>query len=128
MAFFIATGRLRRRTFFLRVVGLYAAGLLIYAIPGGLYAAEIPAFVKLAAFAGLVAVWYLVLANASALARPQPAGLVGLGCAAATAKLCARGRLAVCAGYRRAKPLRPRPQAAFAAANTFAKYIVTARS
>jgi uncharacterized membrane protein YhaH (DUF805 family) len=61
MAFFTAKGRLRRRVYFLRVLGLYAVGIIIYALPGSLYVNEIPVYVELAAFAGMVAVWYLVL-------------------------------------------------------------------
>jgi uncharacterized membrane protein YhaH (DUF805 family) len=61
MAFFTTRGRLRRRAYFLRVIGLYAAGIIIYALPGWLYADEIPALVELAAFTGLVMVWYLVV-------------------------------------------------------------------
>ena len=61
MAFFTANGRLRRRAYFLRVIGLYAAGLFIYALPGGLYAADVPMYVELAALAGLAVVWYLVV-------------------------------------------------------------------
>ena len=61
MAFFTASGRLRRRSYLLRISGLYALGVLVYALPGWLYVAEIPAYVKLAAVAGLVMIWYLVL-------------------------------------------------------------------
>jgi uncharacterized membrane protein YhaH (DUF805 family) len=61
MAFFTTNGRLRRRAYFLRIIGLYAASILIYALPGWLYVDEIPASVKLLAFAGLVMVWYLVV-------------------------------------------------------------------
>ncbi|WP_422653717.1 DUF805 domain-containing protein [Hymenobacter sp.] len=61
MAFFTAKGRLRRRTYLLRVIGLYALGVLVYAAPGGLYAAEIPASVELAAFAVMILVWYLLV-------------------------------------------------------------------
>lgn len=61
MAFFTAKGRLRRRAFFLRSYGLYLVGILVYALPGWLYATEIPAYVELAALAGLIAVWYLVV-------------------------------------------------------------------
>jgi uncharacterized membrane protein YhaH (DUF805 family) len=64
MAFFIATGRLRRRTYLLRVLGLYAAGVVIYAIPGLLYPAEIPAWVELVAYLGIIAVCYLVVVQA----------------------------------------------------------------
>jgi uncharacterized membrane protein YhaH (DUF805 family) len=61
MAFFTANGRLCRRSYFLQISGLYALGILVYALPGWLYVVEIPVYVKLAAVAGLVTVWYLVL-------------------------------------------------------------------
>lgn len=61
MAFFTATGRLRRRTYFLRVLGLYAAGIVIYAIPGLLYAIEVPSSIALLALGGFLVVFYLVL-------------------------------------------------------------------
>lgn len=61
MAFFTTSGRLRRRDYFLRVSGLYALGTAVYAIPGLLYQAEIPPLVELAAFMGLVGVFYLLV-------------------------------------------------------------------
>ena len=64
MAFFTAAGRLRRRDYFLRIPALYALGLGIYAIPGLLYAAEIPALVSLTAFVALLAVGYLTVIQA----------------------------------------------------------------
>ena len=61
MAFFTAQGRLRRRDYFLRILGLYALGFLVYAIPGLLYAAEVPSGIALAAVVGMVAVMYLTM-------------------------------------------------------------------
>lgn len=61
MAFFTAKGRLRRRSYLFRLMGLYLTGILIYALPGWLYAETIPATVQLAAIGGLAAVWYLVV-------------------------------------------------------------------
>ena len=61
MAFFTAAGRLRRRTYFLRVLGLYIAGGIIYAIPGLLYPAEIPTWIALTALLGIVGAFYLVV-------------------------------------------------------------------
>jgi uncharacterized membrane protein YhaH (DUF805 family) len=61
MAFFTMAGRLRRRDYFLRVLGLYALGIIVYAIPGVLYKAEIPAALKVAAFLGLTGIFYLVV-------------------------------------------------------------------
>jgi uncharacterized membrane protein YhaH (DUF805 family) len=61
MAFFTANGRLRRRDYFLRVLGLYALAFAIYAVPGLLYQAEVPSGVALAALAGIVAVLYLTM-------------------------------------------------------------------
>ncbi|MFC6222486.1 DUF805 domain-containing protein [Hymenobacter artigasi] len=64
MAFFTAAGRLRRRAYFLRVLGLYAAGIVIYAIPGLLYPAEIPSWMQLVALAVIVGLFYLVIVQA----------------------------------------------------------------
>ncbi|MDO7845386.1 DUF805 domain-containing protein [Hymenobacter sp. M29] len=64
MAFFTAAGRLRRRDYFLRVVALYALGIGVYAIPGLLYAAEVPGMVGLAVFVALLAVVYLCIIQA----------------------------------------------------------------
>ena len=64
MAFFTAAGRLRRRDYFLRIPALYALGLGIYAIPGLLYAAEIPALVSLTASMALLVVGYLTVIQA----------------------------------------------------------------
>ena len=64
MAFFTAVGRLRRRDYFLRIPVLYALGLGIYAIPGLLYAAEIPALVGSIAVAALLVVGYLTVIQA----------------------------------------------------------------
>ena len=64
MAFFTAAGRLRRRDYFLRIPALYALGIGTYAMPGLFYAAEIPAFVSLAAFVGLLVVAYLTVVQA----------------------------------------------------------------
>ena len=61
MAFFTPTGRLRRRAYFLRILGLHALAVVIYAIPGALYAAEIPFLYKIAALLGLTGVFYLVI-------------------------------------------------------------------
>ena len=64
MAFFTVAGRLRRRDYFLRIPALYVVGFGIYAIPGLLYATEIPAVVSLAAFVALLAVVYLTVIQA----------------------------------------------------------------
>ncbi|WP_201985854.1 DUF805 domain-containing protein [Hymenobacter rubidus] len=61
MAFFTATGRLRRRDYFLRVLGLYALGAGIYAVPGLLYTAEIPVALALGALVGFLLIGYLVV-------------------------------------------------------------------
>ncbi|MBJ6108930.1 DUF805 domain-containing protein [Hymenobacter sp. BT523] len=61
MAFFTANGRLRRRAYLLRVLGLYTLAILFYAAPGLLYAAEVPPGLALAALAGIVAVLYLTM-------------------------------------------------------------------
>ncbi|MBD2767035.1 DUF805 domain-containing protein [Hymenobacter sp. BT664] len=61
MAFFTANGRLRRRSYFLRVLGLYALGIIIYATPGLLYATEVPPTVAVAASVGFIVVMYLVM-------------------------------------------------------------------
>ena len=61
MAFFTAAGRLRRRGYFLRVLALYAVGVVVYGLPSLLYPDVIPASVRLAAVVGLVGVFYLVI-------------------------------------------------------------------
>ena len=61
MAFFTSAGRLRRRDYSLRVLGLYGLGIIVYAIPGLLYEAEVPSSVSLAAVLGLLGVFYLLM-------------------------------------------------------------------
>lgn len=61
MGFFTARGRLRRRGYFLHIVGLYALALAIYAVPGLLYPAEVPAHAVLLAALGFGGVGYLML-------------------------------------------------------------------
>ena len=61
MAFFTTKGRLRRRIYFFRMLGLYALGVVVYATPGLLYAAEVPTGAALAALVGLVVVMYLAI-------------------------------------------------------------------
>jgi len=61
MAFFTTAGRLRRRGYFLRVLALYAVGIAIYGLPSWLYSDIIPSSIRLAAIAGLVGVFYLVV-------------------------------------------------------------------
>lgn len=61
MVFFTASGRLRRRGYFLRVPALYALGMGIYAIPGALYATEVPTLVKALACVGLLGIAYLTV-------------------------------------------------------------------
>ena len=61
MAFFATAGRLRRRAYFWRVLGLYAMGACVYAVPGLLYQAEVPSLVQLLAMVGFSAVGYLVV-------------------------------------------------------------------
>ena len=61
MVFFTAAGRLRRRAYFLRVLGLYIAGIVIYAIPSLLYPAEIPSWMQLATLLVIVGLFYLVI-------------------------------------------------------------------
>ncbi len=64
MAFFTSGGRLRRRTYWLRVSGLYAVGTVIYALPALLHGPDIPSQTKLFAFGGLVIIGYLVVVQA----------------------------------------------------------------
>ncbi|MET4076649.1 DUF805 domain-containing protein [Hymenobacter sp. UYCo722] len=64
MAFFTGAGRLRRRGYFCRVLGLYALALVVYALPGWLYAMEVPVPVALLALAGFVVIFYLVVVQA----------------------------------------------------------------
>jgi uncharacterized membrane protein YhaH (DUF805 family) len=64
MAFFTAAGRLRRRGYFCRIIGLYALALVVYALPGLLYAVEVPLAVALLALAGFVVIFYLVVVQA----------------------------------------------------------------
>ncbi|MBF9222533.1 DUF805 domain-containing protein [Hymenobacter ruricola] len=61
MAFFTANGRLRRRDYFFRVLGLNALVFGIYAVPGLLYKADVPPGVALASLAGIAAVLYLTV-------------------------------------------------------------------
>ncbi|HEX8655955.1 MAG TPA: DUF805 domain-containing protein, partial [Hymenobacter sp.] len=61
MAFFTAKGRLRRWGYFLRIIGVYALAIIVYATPGWLYATEVPPSVALAAILGLIALMYLTL-------------------------------------------------------------------
>ena len=64
MAFFTAAGRLRRRGYFCRVLGLYALALVTYAVPGLLYATKVPAPIALLALAGFIVIFYLVVVQA----------------------------------------------------------------
>ncbi|GAB2853960.1 DUF805 domain-containing protein [Hymenobacter ruber] len=64
MAFFTAAGRLRRRAYFVRVLCLYAAIVGIYAIPGLVYPAEIPIWMKLSALVVIIGLFYLVIVQA----------------------------------------------------------------
>ena len=64
MAFFTAAGRLRRRDYFLRIPALYVVGFGIYAIPGLLYAAEVPVAVGSVAVAALLVIVYLTVVQA----------------------------------------------------------------
>lgn len=64
MAFFTAAGRLRRRGYFFRIFGLYALGFAVYALPGLLYAVEVPSAVALLAVTGFVVIFYLVVVQA----------------------------------------------------------------
>jgi uncharacterized membrane protein YhaH (DUF805 family) len=64
MAFFTAAGRLRRRGYFLRIIGLYALAAVVYALPGLLYTVEVPLAVALLALAGFVVIFYLVVVQA----------------------------------------------------------------
>ena len=64
MAFFTAGGRLRRRGYFCRVLGLYALALAVYAVPGLLYAITVPSVITLLALVGFVVIFYLVVVQA----------------------------------------------------------------
>ena len=64
MVFFTAGGRLRRRGYFCRVLVLYALGLMVYAVPGLLYAVTVPPAIALLALAGFVVIFYLVVVQA----------------------------------------------------------------
>ena len=59
MAFFTAKGRLRRRSHFLRALGVDILAIIVYATPGWLYASEVPSNVALAATLGLIVLMYL---------------------------------------------------------------------
>lgn len=61
MAFFTAAGRLRRRTYFLRVIGLYVLGIAIYGLPELLYGANTPEQAELLVLLGFMLVGYLVI-------------------------------------------------------------------
>lgn len=61
MAFFTAAGRLRRRYYFLRVMGLYTLGAVIYAIPGLLNVDKLPVLLTLSALIGILLIGYLVV-------------------------------------------------------------------
>ena len=61
MAFFTSKGRLRRRAYLLRGLGLYAVGIGVYAMPELLYGAAILYHAKLIAGLGLVFLMYLVV-------------------------------------------------------------------
>ncbi|GAB3854652.1 hypothetical protein GCM10028822_24780 [Hymenobacter terrigena] len=61
MAFFTAAGRLRRRDYFFRLLALYALAVVVYALPGLLYAVQVPSFVALLALGGFVVIFYLIL-------------------------------------------------------------------
>ncbi|UOQ98478.1 DUF805 domain-containing protein [Hymenobacter sp. 5317J-9] len=52
---------MRRRAYLLRLLGLYALAILFYAIPGLLYASDVPAGLALGALVGIVAVLYLTM-------------------------------------------------------------------
>ncbi len=64
MAFFTAAGRLRRRGYFCRVLGLYALALMVYATPGLLYSVAVPAAIALLALAAFAGIFYLVIVQA----------------------------------------------------------------
>jgi uncharacterized membrane protein YhaH (DUF805 family) len=64
MAFFTAAGRLRRRDYFFRVLALYALAVLVYALPGLLYAVQVPSSVALLALGGFLVIFYLILVQA----------------------------------------------------------------
>ncbi len=64
MAFFTVKGRLRRRTYFLRLVLLYTVGIAFYALPSLFPDLELQSSLRFVAGGGLVVVWYLVVVQA----------------------------------------------------------------